>query len=312
MTGEVLSFLTPYWSGRDMMRIQLGSIRQFHPTAPILVSKRGGDLDEMEAHRVEFAIQYWLEDCAYEDAVLRLFERCKTEYVCVLDHDTALLSSLGALLKGLRDNHYDLVGIEDTIRDPSGGWMRIAPGYMDSNFLMFNWREFRGRWGLRGVTWERAPGTAHDEFYYGICQKLKRHKYLLPFHTRKYGMGNLLKDGDTPVLWHQWYGSYRTRLVGTEPEAAEPGTRERIAVTESGERAFLTDYPNLDLSDLTPAWRAGISMSSGVARFKRWRSYGLRGFIVRVLARLRKWRGYGSRRIMSHVLARLDRWRRLL
>lgn len=49
--GATLSFLTPYWSGRAMMRIHLGSIREFHPSSPILVSKRGGEPEEMEAHR---------------------------------------------------------------------------------------------------------------------------------------------------------------------------------------------------------------------------------------------------------------------
>ena len=40
-----------------------------------------------------------------------------------------------------------------------------------------------------------------------------RHHYLQPFHAPRYGLGNLLKDGDAPVAWHQWYGSYRTRLA---------------------------------------------------------------------------------------------------
>jgi len=308
----VISFLTPYWDGREMMRIHLASIRRFYPTVPILVSKRGGDQEEMEAHKREFDIRYWLEELPYEEALAALFERCETPYVCVLDHDAILLSSLDPLLNGLREGEYDLVGIEDGIRVPGSGWMRIAPGYMDATFLMFNWRGFKDRWGVEGITWKDAPGTAHDDYHYGICQKLKRHKYLLPYHTRKYGIGNLLKDGDTPILWHQWYGSFRKRLVGTEPEALEFGTSERLAMTEKGESAFLADYPNLDLSDLRPAWKAGISLGSSVATLQRWRSYGLREFLARVLARVRSWRSYGFRRIKAHVLARLDRWRRLL
>ena len=113
-----LSFLTPYWSGSEMMRIHLASLRRFYPAAPILVSKRGGDDGEMEAWRREFGIDYQLEECGYTDAYLRLLQRCKTQYVCVLDHDTVLLSGLEPLLQGLRDRRYDLVGIEERIRLP--------------------------------------------------------------------------------------------------------------------------------------------------------------------------------------------------
>jgi len=270
-----------------MMRIHLGSIRQFYPEAPILVSKRGDAQEEMESYRLEFGVRSWLEDCSYEGALTRLFERCETEYACVLDHDTILLSSLDPLLDGLRRGHYDVVGIEDRIQVPNHGvWLRYAPGYMDASFLMFNWREFKHRWGLHGVGWEEPPGTAHDEFHYGICQKLKRHKYLLPFHTRKYGIGNLVKDGETPILWHQWYGAYRSR--SGHDSAWGSALSERIATVKNGEATFLADYPNLDLADLTPAWGSGLSLSASIARLRRWRSYGWRRFTTLTLARLRK------------------------
>jgi hypothetical protein len=283
----MISFLTPYWSGPEMMKIHLHSIRQFHPSAPILVSKRGGDREEMEAHRAEFGIHYWLEDCSYDDAFLRLFERCETEYVCVLDHDTVLLSSLDTLLNGLEEGRYDLVGIEDRIKLPGDGeWMRYAPGYMDATFLLFNWGEFKHRWGLGGIRYNRPPWTVHDEYHYGICQKLKRHKYLLPFHTNKYGLANLLKDGDIPVLWHLWYGAYRERLI--DGTAVASGLSRWITVVERSEVAFLEDYPCLDLSQMTPAWGPWISLERGLARLKRWRSYGFRKALALALSRIHR------------------------
>ena len=166
-----ISFLTPYWSGRDMMRIHLASLRRFYPAAPVLVSKRGGDREEMESHRTEHAIRYWIENCSYEDAFLRLLQRCDTDYACILDHDTILLSSLERLQYGIAEGRYDLVGIEERIREPAGvagawpmlhsnGWMRFAPGCTASNFILFNWRAFEARWGLRGVIGERRAPCA--------------------------------------------------------------------------------------------------------------------------------------------------------
>ena len=164
-----LSFLTPYWSGPEMMAIHLASIRRFHPASPILVSKRGGGRDEMEAHRVEFGIQYWIEECDYVDALLRLLDRCDTQYVCVAEHDTVLLASLHPLLAGLGDGRWDLVGMEERVRDspdtattrqPSvHGWFRFAPGQVSGPILMFDWRAFRQRWGLAGVRGRRGFGS---------------------------------------------------------------------------------------------------------------------------------------------------------
>ena len=115
-----ISFLTPYWSGREMMRIHLESIRRFHPAAPILVSKRGGDIEEMECHKRQFGIRYWIEECSYMDAFLRLLQRCETDYACILDHDVVLLSDLGHLHESLAIGRYDLVGIEERVRVPVG------------------------------------------------------------------------------------------------------------------------------------------------------------------------------------------------
>ncbi len=132
-----------------MMRIHLASLRRFHPDAPILVSTRGGDQGEMEAWRREFGIEYWLEECGYTDAYLRLLLRCPTPYACILDHDTVLLAGLDGLLAGLADGRFDLAGIEERIRLPehlagdwwpaSSGWLRFAPGCTASNFLLFDW-----------------------------------------------------------------------------------------------------------------------------------------------------------------------------
>jgi len=306
-----------------MMRIHLGSIRQFHPAAPILVSKKGDDREEMEGYRLEFGIRYWLEDCSYVDALLRLLGRCETEYVCIVDHDAVLLSSLDPLLGGLQEDRYDLVGIEERILEPPGtdwkrlgrnfnGWWRFAPGFTGLNFAIFNLRQFVLKWGLRGIRRNTIRGTWNSEYYYGICQKLKRHKYLLPYHIGKYGVGNLLKDGDTAVAWHQWYGSHRTRLQGAEYEASQPGVRETIAVVERGEHTFLADYPHLDFSDPSPAWGPDRDVQAEQLVASQMNDAGLWESSTRDLARVRQWPRYGLRKLIRGGIVRLGRWRRFL
>ena len=304
------------------MRIHLASIRQFYPTAPILISKKGNvesDVEEMEGYRTEFGVAYWIEDCNYVDAFLRLLERCNTEYACIADHDVVLLSSLDPFLEGLNKGLWDLVGIEERIREVPGidwkqlaplynGWMRFAPGYTDSNFLLFNWRKFFRQWGLRGIRGKRPSGMWDFEYHYGICQKLKRHKYLLPFHSRSYGLGNLLKDGDTNVLWHQWYGSYQKRYAPNEQDASTPMIQASLAIIAKGEESFLRDYPNLDLSDLSPAWGPGWDLAAEHVAAAR----GYPGFLARIGPRLRQLHKRGWRGVASRLLTRIERWRRLL
>lgn len=319
MTAGAISFLTPYWSGREMMRIHLASIRRFYPAAPILVSKRGGDQEEMERHERDFGIRYWIEGCSYVDAYLRLLQRCDTDYACILDHDVILLCGLDRLLDGIARGQYDLVGIEERLRapvgmdsiwlsPPSNGWMRFAPGCTASNFILFHWRGFEARWGLRGVVGTRGRDSKDYEFDYGIGQKLPRHKYLLPFHTQKYGLGNLLKDGNTAVLWHQWYGSYRTRLV---PGASYPDESAMYPGVEAGERAFIADYPRLDFSGLVPAWGPECDIPAEQRAFARERRFRFGRFVQRGMRTLRRWRSYGFGGVLGRAMAWLDRWWRL-
>jgi hypothetical protein len=273
----------------------------------------------MEGHRAEFEIQYWIEDCSYEDAFLRLLQRCDTDYACILDHDTILLSSLEQLQNGIADGRYDLVGVEERIREPasvsgawpmlySNGWMRFAPGCTASNFILFNWRAFEARWGLRGVIGERLRHARSYEFDYGIGQKLSRHKYLLPFHTRKYGLGNLLKDDDAAVLWHQWFGSYRTRLVAG---ASYPDRSAMYPGVEKGERAFLLDYPNLDFSGLVPAWGPDRDIRAEQESIARDMRFTPGKFVQRSMRTLRRWHSYGWSGILGRASSWLDRWWRL-
>jgi hypothetical protein len=317
-TGSI-SFLTPYWSGREMMHIHLESIRRFYPEAPILVSKRGGGREEMEAHRNQFGIRFWLDDCEYMDAYLRLLERCKTDYACILDHDVVLLAGLDGLLEGLAAGRYDLVGVEERIREPealagtwpqlhANGWMRFAPGCTAANFLLFHWRSFAARWGLRGVIGERVRGARSYEFDYGIGQKLLRHRYLQPFHTRRYGLGNLLKDGDATIAWHQWFGSYRTRMLAG---ATHPDRSAMFATVEMGERAFLEDYPALELSSLVPAWGPELDIDAERSAVYREHRFAPGEFVARAVRTLRRWRDYGWRGILARSSAWIGRWWRL-
>jgi hypothetical protein len=296
-----------------MMRVHLSSIRTFYPASPILVSKRGGGSDEMEAHRHEFGIRYWLEECEYVDALLRLLARCETRYVCIVEHDTVLLSSLDSLLAGIQEDRWDLVGMEERVRDspwsadrmPSThGWWRFAPGQVAGPLMMFDWFEFRRRWGLSGVRGERSYGAWEYEYDYGIGQKLTRHKYLLPFHTARYGIGTVLKDGDAAVLWHQWYGSYRTRFADTQPSSS-PVVDQLVAYARQGEESFLADYPNLDLSVLHPAWGPewDIQAERNAAEVAYPRA------AARLGARVRRSREEGWRRLLARIRSRVDRWR---
>ena len=117
------------------------------------------------------------------------------------------------------------------------------------------------------------------EFHYGICEKLTEHKYLMPYHTAKYGFGNLLCDGGLPLAWHQWYGSYRRRPL-TASDLGMPIEQGLPALTQA-ERAFLEDYPNLDLTSLRPAWGPGIELTlQNFAYQQRWQR------VIAVLRRL--------------------------
>jgi len=302
-----------------MMAIHLASLRKYYPTAPILISARSAGEAEMSSHSAEFGIEFWLEDCDYVDALLRLLQRCETEYACICDHDTVLLASPDGLLEDLAQGRCDLVGIEERIRQPAWvdwqrlepethGWFRFAPGRMDATFLMFNLHGFKRRWGLRGVAGTRHSGSYNHEFHHGICERLTRQKYLRPYHTGKYGYANLLRDGGTDILWHQWMGSYKTRPLAERDGPAPPWQDEMLRADESGERAFLADYPALDLRNLSPAWGPDI----GIEEEQRIAAARYPTLARRALDRIGQWRDYGPVELGARALERLDRWRRLL
>ena len=115
------------------------------------------------------------------------------------------------------------------------------------------------------------------------------HHYLKPFHAARYGLGNLLKDGEAPVLWHQWYGSYRTRLGELPAEAPLQ------SIVEAGEQAFLADYPNLDLSRLSPAWGPDCDAAAPAA--------GTPGLVSRARQEI----GYSLRALAARVVVGLER-----
>jgi hypothetical protein len=307
MTGVAVTFVTPYWSAPEMMRLHLASIREFHRSSPILVSSRGPDRSEMERYREAFGIRYWLEDCNYVDALLRLLQRCETEYVCVSDHDVVLLASLEPLLRGLVEDRWNLVGIEERISVPpelgnGREWLRYAPGYMDATLLIFNLRDFIARWGWRGIKGRGASGSRQWEYHYGICEKLTKHKYLRPFHARPYGLGNLVRDGESNILWHQWYGSHAARVAADGSRVS--GLPDVIDTVRESEAAFRRDYPNLNLSTVTPAWapdreieaEAAVGFPSRLpprqlltASIEGWRRLGVLGLLRRMAIRLDRW-----------------------
>ena len=119
-------------------------------------------------------------------------------------------------------------------------------------------------------------------------------------------MGNLLMDGEAGVVWHQWYGSYRERLPDGVPDAVSDGAA-LAAHARCGERAFLADYPDLDFSTLTPAW--GPQCDTRAEQLDAERAYP--GAVARGMARARRWSTYGAAKAADRILTRLDRWRRL-
>lgn len=261
--NKSISFLTPYWNGDDMMRIHLTSIRKFFPDAPILISKLNTGLDEneetakLELLKQEFGIQYWIDNAYYVEAMKHLYEKVETDLVCILDHDVVLLDDIHYLVNGI-GKEWDLVGIEEKIHHPwADTWMRFAPGNMDMTFMIFDLKDFVAKYGYEGIafTGDRT-GHKSQEYHYGLCERLPRHKYLLPYHTEKYGLGNLLKDGDKNVVWHQWYGSYQKRNVDNPrlDRVAMFGGKEYL---QKAERAFLSDYPNLDFNNIRSAHYEG-------------------------------------------------------
>jgi hypothetical protein len=315
---SMISFVTPYWNGQEMMRLHLASVRRFHPSAPILVSKTGGGRTEMEEYRRRFGIEYWLEECDYVEALLRLLMRCRTEYVCVMDHDTVLLSSVQPWIDGIAAEEFQLVGVEERIREPPAfewqrfapqynGWMRFAPGLMDATFLLFNLRQFLDRHGLAGVRGRRPVGAWDYEYHYGICQKLPRHRYLRPYHTARYGTGNLIVDDATGVhvLWHQWYGSHRLRLEAGQTDFYIPARAVTAALASQGETAFLTDFPDLDMQELKPAWAPGWDLDAERRAARR----GYPSALRRNINRFRSWLRAGPWEMARRVRIRLARWR---
>jgi hypothetical protein len=170
--------------------------------------------------------------------------------------------------------------------------------------MLFDWFEFKRRWGLAGVRGHRAYGAWEHEYDYGIGQKLTRHKYLQPFHTARYGTGTVLKDGAVAVLWHQWYGSYRTRFANAR-SSGDPAVDQLVAYATQGEEAFLADYPNLDLSRLHPAW--GPEWDIRAEQHAAELAYP--GVASRIAARVRRSREEGLRRLVARLRSKVDRWR---
>lgn len=251
-----ITFLTPYLNGEDMMKIHLSSIRKYFPNSPILISKSGGHEDEMLRHKEEFGIQYWMDEKFYVESMNALYTRVETDLVCICDHDFVLLDDISYLIDGVGED-YDIVGIEERIHHPwADTWMRHAPGYMDMTFMIFNLKDFVSKYGYDGIRIDKKkedlPGHTTHEYHYGLCEKLPRHKYLRPYHTEKYGMGNLLKDGDKNIGWHQWYGSYRIRPITAESDRVfHFGGKEYL---RGAEEAFLADYPNIDITNIRSAF----------------------------------------------------------
>lgn len=251
--GTNFSVLTPYLSGSYMLQLHLDSFRKFHPNAEILISAFN---DEAQDLAEVYGAKYVAEPLRYFDAVKAMISRATNDIVVICDHDTVLLNSLDKYVDMLASDKVDLVSIEENIKHPwADTWMRYAPGFTDMTFFMYDKRKIPSKWPEfdHRECHRLYPSHTTHEGHYGLCRALQRHFYLRPWHTDKYGMGNLLKDGETDVLWHQWYGSYRVRPITEKGDRVyKYGGKEYL---KKAEEAFLADYPDkLEFNNIRPAY----------------------------------------------------------
>ncbi len=252
-SAKPLSFLTAYLSGLTLLELHLAAIRKYHPDAEIIISA----VDDSARKLVEkYRGRYFIDNLEQLPAVAALLSRASHDVIVINDHDTVLFNNVNFLADKLAK--FDVVGIEERLKHPTKDrWFRYAPGYTGLSFFMFS----RAKARIRIPNWPKFfdlefdnPHNQNNEPHYYICELLTKHYYLRPYSTEKYGLGNLLKDGDKNILWHQWFGSWEKRGAFISERDREDNPYRNMAELRAAEARFIQDYPQLDFRRAKPAF----------------------------------------------------------
>ncbi len=248
----MISFITPYLSGKRWLEMHLSSIRKFHPDDEIIICATDNSAKEIVK---KYNGRYFNNNEEYYQAVEFMFSKSSNDTIVLSDNDTVLLSNIKYLADKL--SKFEIIGVEEKIRNPiQKNWHRYAPGYMDMTFFMFSKAKFKSKikdWPKIPSFEFSKPNLNNTEPHYSLCEIFPKHYYLLPYHITRYGLGNLVKDGNKQILYHQWYGSWEKRgsfMSEKNPEINPYPTWDEL---KSAERRFQTDYPNPDFSKIKRA-----------------------------------------------------------
>lgn len=245
-----ISFLTPYLSGLKWLELHISSIKKFHPDSEIIISAVN---DEGANIAKKHGALYLNERLEFIPAAESLFSKAKNDVIVFSNHDTVLFSNINYLAEKLND--FDLIGIEERIKWPDReGWFRYAPGYMDLTLMMFSRTNAKSKmptWPKFSPSNPKAQNRNH-ELHYGLCEALPKHYYLKPFGVKKYGIGNLIRDGSENILWHQWFGSWKKRGGFMDKSKPEANPYKTLKEQSRAEQRFFDDYPKLDLDKAKP------------------------------------------------------------
>ena len=247
----MISFITPFLSGKRMLETHLSSIREFHPNDEILISAMDDSGKDISA---KYNAVYSIDNLDYYNAVWSMVDKASNDTLLICDHDTVFFNNVQYLADKL--SNYDLISIEERIRNPyTNTWERFAPGYADMSFFMVSNSNVKSKvpeWPGYPPFDFNKPDNQNMEPHYGLCDALSKHYYLKPFHIDKYKLGNLIRDGNKEICWHQWFGSYDKRgtFFSDKPGAMTPyDTLQDLIDTEN---LFLDDYPNIEFSEAKP------------------------------------------------------------
>ncbi len=250
----MISFVTPHLSGAKWLELHLSAIRKFHPNDEIIISATNNDDRKIVE---KYGGRYFDNNTDYYQAVEFLFGEASNDIIVLSDCDTVLFSNVGYLAQKL--DKFDFIGIEELIRHPiRDRWERYAPSYVDFTFFMFSREKFKSKianWPKIPRFGFNNPNIVNTEGHYRLCEIFPKHYYLRPYNTKKYGLGNLIKDGEKQILYHQWYGSWEKRGAFMSETNIEENPYQSWAELKAAEEKFFNDYPNLDFSGVWPAFK---------------------------------------------------------
>ena len=219
------TFLITYYCQPDFLDICIDSIKKYYPKAKIVISQQIGDNPINVKHKV---IKHDMHSNVWVDAAIGLAKECKTPIAIYIEHDAFLLRNVDDMLAKIRNNEYDLIGVEECI--PFPGLERNAPGFANQNFFIINMKKMK-KIGLEKMRadFTKDLNITNHESGYGISQSLDK-KLFLPVSKSDYGLGTFYGD----VCHHFWYGSFPRRNI-------EYDNINRLWIEEEADR-LVNDY----------------------------------------------------------------------